>query len=64
MNHPAPISATLATQPVQSAQTERPIALWALVAALVAIGITVLMLDASISTEQRIALFIQSGISP
>jgi len=57
-------ASTTATHTAHSAQAQLPIALWALVAALVAIGITVLMLDASITTEQRIALLIQSGISP
>jgi hypothetical protein len=64
MNCPASISANLTTQPPPSALAERPIALWALSAVLVAIAVSVLVLDASITTEQRIALLVQSGMFP
>jgi len=64
MNHPASISATLTTQPAQSEQPDRPIGLWALAAALVVIVVGVLLADVSLSSEQRIAALMQSGIFP
>jgi hypothetical protein len=65
MNPPASLGATATTnEPLQSTQADRPIVLWVLTGVLIAIAVTVLVLDASLSTEQRIALLIQSGIFP
>jgi hypothetical protein len=65
MNQPASLSATITTtEHSQSTQAERPIALWALVAVLVAIACTVLVLDGSLTADQRIALFMQSAVFP
>jgi hypothetical protein len=65
MNPPASLGATATTnEPSQSTQADRPIVLWVLTGVLIAIAVTVLVLDASLSTEQRIALLIQSGMFP
>ena len=64
VNHPASTTATLTTQPAQSAQAERPSALWVLAAAFVVIAIAVLVADASLTPEQRFAVFLQSGTFP
>jgi len=64
MSHPTSISATLTTQPAQSAQAERPIALWVLAAALILIAVAVLLADASLTPEHRIAAVMQSGVYP
>jgi hypothetical protein len=62
MNQPAAISATVERS--HTTQADRPIVLWFVTGVLIALTATVLVLDASLSTEQRIALFIQSGIFP
>jgi hypothetical protein len=64
MNYPASRSATLTPQPAQSAQTERPIAPWVLTAALILIGVAVLLADATLTSEHRIAAVMQSGVYP
>jgi hypothetical protein len=48
----------------QSAQSDRPIMLWVFLAIAVVIAAAVLVIDSSLTTEQRIALFIESGIFP
>jgi hypothetical protein len=64
MNSPLSIEATLTNGRSQSKEADRPIALWILVVVLVAIACTVLALDAAITTDQRIAQFVQSGMFP
>ena len=64
MNHRAPFSATLTAQPAQSAQAERPTALWLLAAAFAVIAVAVLLADASLTPAQRIAVFMQTGMFP
>jgi hypothetical protein len=61
----APVTAAAITAaPVPRARADRPYSLWALALVLVAIGCTVLVLDASITPQQRIELFAQSGMFP
>jgi len=64
MNHPASIPASVTTQPVQSAQAQRPIALWVLAAVFIITAVAVLVADASLSPAQRIAMFMQAGMFP
>jgi hypothetical protein len=55
---------TTATLPAQSAQVERPTALWVLAAAFVVITVTLLAADGSLTLEQRFAVFLQPGVFP
>lgn len=64
MNHPASLSATQMPRSMQSARAERPILLLALAVLLVAIAVAVLLADASQTSEQRIAVFLQTGVFP
>jgi len=70
MAHPASISATLTTQYAQNVQAGRPIAPRVLVAAVTGIAVAVLladavlMADAALTPEQRITVFMQTGVSP
>jgi hypothetical protein len=59
-----PVSLTTTTKPSGSSYAHHQIALWTLTAVLVAVACTVLVLDAAITPEQRIALFAQSGTFP
>jgi hypothetical protein len=65
MNRPAVLAATATTsESSPSAQAEHPMALWAFITVPIAIASTVLVLDSSMTVEQRITLFIQSGMFP
>jgi hypothetical protein len=64
MNAHVSIPAAVTAAPVPRAHADRPYALWALALVLVAIGCTVLVLDASITPAQRIELLTQSGMFP
>jgi hypothetical protein len=64
MNRPVSFVATTTTKPSGSSYAHRQIALWTLTAVLVVVACTVLVLDAEITPEQRIALFAQSGTFP
>jgi hypothetical protein len=65
MNPPASLAATVTTSEASpSAQSDRPIMLWVFLAVAVLIAAAVLVIDSSLTTEQRIALFIQSGTFP
>jgi hypothetical protein len=64
MNDGASTTATVTAQPAQSAQVERPSALWVLAAAFVVIAFAVLVADRSLTPEQRFAVFLQSGMFP
>jgi len=63
VNAPVSIRA-LAAEPAVRIRAERPYALWALAIVLVAIACTVLVLDSSLTTTQRIELLTQSGMFP
>jgi anti-sigma-K factor RskA len=62
MNRPRSIDAALTTERSESKHADRPFAIWALI--LVVAAVTVLALDASLTPEQRILLFQQSGMFP
>jgi hypothetical protein len=62
MNRHASILATVTPEYSQTQQDHHPVSLWALAVVLVAIAITALVLDAAMTTELRIALFVQSGM--
>jgi hypothetical protein len=65
MNPPASLAATVTTsESLQSVQSARPIVPWVFLAVAVLMACTVLVLDSSLTTEQRIALFVQSGMFP
>ena len=64
MNNSVSLSATPTTHPAQNAQAERSIALWVFVLALMVVAVAVLMADASLTPEQRIAVFMQAGHFP
>ena len=65
MNPPASLAATVTTREAsQSAQSDRTITLWVFLAVAVVIAAAVLLIDSSLTTEQRIAPFIQSGTFP
>jgi hypothetical protein len=65
MNPPASLAATVTTREAsQSAQSDRPIIPWVFLAVAVMIAAAALVLDSSLTTEQRIALFIESGMFP
>jgi hypothetical protein len=64
MNRPIPFDATSALKRARGTVAERRFALWIFVAMLTVTACTVLILDASITPEQRIALFEQSGLFP
>jgi hypothetical protein len=64
MNRPIPFNAIPAPKHAPRTVAERRYALWIFVAALSVIACTVLILDASITPDQRIALFEQSGLFP
>jgi hypothetical protein len=64
MNRPIPLDATPALTRALGTVAERRFALWAFVAVLIVTACTVLILHASITPEQRIALFAQSGFFP
>jgi hypothetical protein len=64
MNHPASIPATLTTEQSQRARADRPIALWGFAVVLVAVAVIILVADASLIPEQRIAVFMQTGMFP
>lgn len=64
MNRLTSFDPTLTTKRATSTSADRPYALWAFVVVLIAVACTVLVLDAAITPEQRIALFEQSGLFP
>jgi hypothetical protein len=68
MNHLASISTAPTTQPVQSAQAQRPMAVWVLAAVFIFIAIfiaiAVFVADGSLTPVQRIAVFMQTGMFP
>jgi hypothetical protein len=64
MNRPIPFDATPALKRALGTVAERRFALWTFVAMLIVTACAVLILDASITPEQRIALFEQSGFFP
>jgi hypothetical protein len=64
MHGPVSFVATPTTRLPGSSYVDRPIALWTLTGVLVAVACTVLVLDAAITPEQRIALLAQSGMFP
>jgi hypothetical protein len=64
MKRPFCFDATLMTKRSESEYGNRSVALWALTIVLVAVACTVLVLDAAMTPEQRIALFAQSGPFP
>jgi hypothetical protein len=65
MNPPASLAATVMTSEAsQNAQSDRPIMLSVFLAVAVVIAAAVLLIDSSLTTEQRIAPFIQSGTFP
>jgi hypothetical protein len=61
MNRPVSFDAILTTK---RKYANRSVALWAVAVVLVAVACTVLVLDAAMTPEQRIALFAQSGLFP
>jgi hypothetical protein len=63
MNRPIPF-ANPALKRAPRRVTERRFGVWAFVAVLTVIACVVLILDASITPEQRIVLFEQSGLFP
>jgi hypothetical protein len=64
MNRPIPFDATLVLKRATRIVAERRFALWAFAAVLAVTACTVLILDASITPEQRIAVFELSGLFP
>jgi anti-sigma-K factor RskA len=64
MNRPILFDATPALNRTPRTVTEHRFALWAFVAVLAVTACTVLILHASLTPEQRIALFEQSGFFP
>ena len=64
MNCPISLHATPVPKRVPRAAAGHRFALWAFVPLLIVIACTVLLLDASLTPEQRIALFEQSGFFP
>jgi hypothetical protein len=64
VNRPVSFVAISTTRLSGSSYANRPIALWTLTGVLVAVACTVLVLDAAITPEQRIAVLAQSGIFP
>ena len=64
MNVPVTIDGVLTTERSESKHKDRPLARWTLILLLAAIACAVLGLDAALTTEQRIALFVQSGMYP
>jgi hypothetical protein len=65
MNRPAVLAATVTTsEPLQSAHAALPIWLCSFIVVLVAIACAALVLDSSMTSEQHIALFIQTGVFP
>jgi multidrug transporter EmrE-like cation transporter len=64
MNRPVSFDATLTNKRAAHTDADRPYAIWALIVVLVAVACTVLVFDASITPDQRIALFEQSGLFP
>jgi type IV secretory pathway component VirB8 len=64
MDHPASISAALTTQSAQNPRAKPAIALWVLAAAFTVIAVAVVLADATLTPEQRIAVFVQTGNLP
>jgi hypothetical protein len=64
MNRPIPLDPSPAPKHAVGTVAERRFALWTFVAMLTVTTCVVLILDASITPEQRIALFEQSGRFP
>ena len=64
MNRPVFFDATPTSKHAGSSYADRPIAFWALTVVLVAVACTALVLDTSITPEQRIGLLAQSGMFP
>ena len=64
MNRQVPFDATLTEKRTARTVSQRSLALWAFVAVVAVIACTVLILDVSITPEQRTAVFEQSGFFP
>jgi len=64
MNQPGSSAAALTTQPGQNAQAGRTTALWVFGGALMVTAVAVMLADAALTPEQRIAVFMQTGIFP
>jgi hypothetical protein len=64
MTNPVSFDTALTADRSASTAADRPYALWAFIVVLVGVACTVLVLDASITPEQRIATFLQSGLIP
>jgi hypothetical protein len=64
MNRPVSIDTALTTERSESKHADRPFAIWALILVVAAVLCAVLALDASLTPEQRILLFQQSGTFP
>jgi anti-sigma-K factor RskA len=64
MNQPVSIDAALTTERSETKHADSPFAIWALILVVAAVACAVLALDASLTPEQRILVFQQSGIFP
>jgi hypothetical protein len=64
MSHPASILATPTAERSERKHKDRPLARWTLMLLVAAIACTVLVLDAAVTSEQRIALSVQLGMFP
>jgi hypothetical protein len=64
MNRTIPLGAPPALKRAPGTVAERRFALWTFVAVLTVTACVVLILDASTTPEQRIAVFEQSGLFP
>jgi hypothetical protein len=65
MNQHAALASTVTTaEPDQSTTFDRPIVPWTSVFIAIVIVCTALVIDSSLTSEQRIALLAQSGIFP
>jgi len=64
MNRQIPFDATLTEKRTARTVSQRFLAPWAFAAVVAVIACTVLILDASITPEQRTAVFEQSGFFP
>jgi hypothetical protein len=64
MNHHLTVDAALSMSTPESEREVRPLATWAFILVVAIVAIAALVSDASLTADQRIQVFLQSGIYP
>jgi hypothetical protein len=64
MNQHLTVDAALSRSTPESKREVRPLAMWAFILVVAIVAIAALVSDASLTADQRIQVFLQSGIYP